>query len=354
MNSSSCKDPSFAQKNTTSACTSIECKHCDQNNPINSSEKTSVNDFPIGRFMRFLKHIKLRLLLKTIIDRRDPQKTRYSLDFLLLWALSVFFFRAESLNDIQDSFNALALDRRKALWNFFGLPEGSPLPHRQTVTNALALLDPNAINAMLFQLFRWAIKSKIFYSHQHVLWSTFGLACDGCVVHHYEHPHSVNDQGENTCPYCLSRTHNKGTPNEKTYWLHTFVNLAVILPNGVQLPLYVYPLNAEQLQGQEDASDEHHKQECELQAAKEILPLILKEFPKLPFVLLADSLYANEPLMELCKKLGLQFLIVRQENALKKLAKRCDALEKMEPYESYQSQQTKTLKNGGKIITTIK
>ena len=349
MNDHYCKDPFFAQKNTASELVSAECSCCSQNNLI----KSSLREFPIGKFMRFLRHIKLHRLLKTITDRRDPRKTRYRLDFLLQWALSVFFFRAESLNDLQDSFDKVSLDRRKSLWDFFGLPEGSPLPHRQTVTDSLALVDPEEINAMLIQLFRWAIKYKVFYNHTHVLGDTFGLACDGFVVHHYNHPHSINEKGENLCPYCLPRTSNKNTPNERTYWLHTFVNLAVILPGGIQLPLYIYPLKAEQLKGQEDCSDEHHKQECELQAAKEILPLILKQFSRLPFVLLTDSLYANEPLIELCRELKLQFLIVRQEGSLKKLAKRCDALEKVGLYACYRSQQTRILKNGGKIVTTV-
>ena len=331
----------------------------DSNPPVVSScqgctQEASVEDFPIAQFMRFLKHICLHRLLKKVSDRRDPQKIRYHLNFLLQWALSVFFFRTGSLNGLQQSFERLPPHRRKALWNFFGLPEGSPLPHRQTVTDSLALIDPEEINALLIQLFKWALKCKVFYNHQNTLGVTFGLACDGFVVHHYEHPHSTNEKGENACPYCLPRTRNKGTPQEKTHWIHAFVNLAIILPGGIQLPFYVHALKAEQLRGQETSSKEVHKQECELQAAKEILPRIKKEFPRLPLALQCDSLYANEPLITLCKESKLEFLIVRQEGSLKNLAKRCDTLEKTELYQAYRAQKTTSLKNGGKIATTIK
>lgn len=346
------------------------CKalHSDSRLPISSSQASdtlscqcspqkpepSVQDFPIGRFMSFLKYLRLRPLLKRITDPRDPQKTRYCIEFILQWALSVFFFRTGSLNDLQQSLDKLPDHRRKALWNFFGLPEGSSLPHRQTVTDALALMYPEEINALLIALFNRARKLKVFYNHQNVLGSEFGLACDGVVVHSYNHPHYVNEQGENICPYCLPRTRNKGTPDEKTYWIHILVNVAIILPEGLQLPLYVYALKAEQLKGKETSSEQEHKQECELQAVKEILPKIKKAFPRLSFVLQCDSLYANEPLLKLCKDLGIGFLIVRQEGSLKNLAKRCDALEKNEVYLSYQAGKTTPLKNGGKVVTSVK
>lgn len=355
MNIIYCTDSFSDQKTTFSESANLDCKCCSQNQDINpSSEKNLIQDFPIGRFMRFLKYIKLSLLLKKVTDPRDPQKTRYYLDFLLLWALSVFFFRTESINDLYQSFNKVSPHRKKSLLNFFSLPENSPLPCRQTVSNLLAVLIPEEINALLRQLFRWAIKGKIFYNHQHTLGSSFGLACDGFVVHHYNYPHSFNESEKNTCPYCLSRTRNKDTPEEKTYWIHIFVNIAVILPGGIQLPLYVYALKAEQLSGKETVSDGVFKQECELQAAKEILPRILKEFPRLPFILLGDSLYANEPLIELCNQLKLPFLIVRQEGSLKNLAKRCDKLEQTEIYRSYQTRKTRALSNGGKIETNLR
>jgi len=355
MNIINCTDSFSDPKTISPEPIHLDCMCCSQDQNVNPSrEKNVIQDFPIGRFMKFLKHIKLRNILKRITDPRDPQKTRYCLDFLLQWALSVFFFRTESLNDLQQSFNKVPFHRKKSLWNFFDLPEGSSLPHRQTVSNLLALLIPEEINTLLCQLFRWAIKSKVFYNHQQVLGSVFGLACDGFVVHHYSRPHSFNESGENTCPYCLSRTHNKGTPEEKTYWMHAFVNIAVIFPGGIQLPLYVHALKAQQLQEHEAASDEKHKQECELQAAREILPRILKEFPRLSFILLGDSLYANEPLIKLCNQLRLPFLIVRQEGSLKNLAKRCDKLEQIEVYQSYQVQKTDSLKNGGKLETTLR
>jgi len=322
------------------------------------NNKGDFEDFPLGRFMRFLKHLKLKKLLIQIKDPRDPKKTEYSIEIILMWVLSVFFFRCESTNALQTGFEMLPFHRSEALWNYFGLDSNNrKLPHRTIVTDCLAMINQNEINDLLEKLFKWALKSKIFYNHCEILLPelTHYLACDGVWVHKYTKPHAVDEEGKNNCPYCLPRVCNRGKENETTYWVHAFVNLAFILPGGTQLPIYVYALKAKQLHGYESTSDDKHKQECELQAAREILPLIKQKFPKLPITLLTDSLYANEPLLKLCKDLGWDYLIVRQEGSLKKVAQQCNRLEKTDLYQKhYRAKKIEQLQNGGRIVRTIK
>ena len=285
-----------------------------------TGKKDVIEDFPLGRFMRFLKHIKLRNMLKQITDPRDPKKAEHKIHIILQWVLTVYFFRCESTNALQTAFEKLPRHRKDVLWNYFGLEqENRTLPHRTVVTDSLSDIDPEEINDLLEKLFKWALKSKIFYNHMETLLPDFHyhLACDGVWVHKYTRPHAKDEDGDNTCPYCLPRVHNKEKENEYTDWLHAFVNLAFIFPGGVQLPIYVYPLKAEQLREYETASDDQHKQESELQAVRVILPIIKQKFPKLPIKFLADSLYANEPLIKLCEELHWEYLIVRQVGSLK-------------------------------------
>ena len=176
--------------------------------------------------MRFLKHLKLKKLLKKITDPRDPKKTEHSIKVILMWVLSVFFFRCESTNALQTAFEMLPLRRREVLWNYFGLDSNNrKLPHRTVVTDCLAVISQEEINDLLEKLFKWALKSKIFYNHCGTLIPelTYYLACDGVWIHKYTHPHAVDEEGENNCPYCLPRTCNRGKENETTYWLHAFV-----------------------------------------------------------------------------------------------------------------------------------
>ena len=88
-------------------------------------------------------------------------------------------------------------------------------------------------------------------------------------------------------------------------------------------------LKAQQVQGKESASNSAHKQECELQAATTVLPLLKKQLPRLPIRILSDSLYANAPFLRLCKDLGWDHLITRQTGSLKNVSKQCEERKKV-------------------------
>jgi len=329
---------------------SINCKV-----PSEPSTKNQL-DFSVAKLIRFLKHLKLRRLLQKIKDPRDPKKTKYQIEVVVCWALSVFFFRRESVNSFYAALEKLTEAQRKNIWYFLGCPEGSPLPHRTVITDCLALLDPDEINGLLMTLFKWAYKQKIFYHHAQKLLpgNMFSIAIDGLWLHHHTHPHCKNDEGENACPYCLERIRNKDTEEKTATWLHACVNFCILCPGGLQLPLYVHMLKAQQLKGKESASHEDHKQECELQSATEVLPLLKKQLPRLSVRILTDSLYANAPFLRLCKELGWDHLITRQTGSLKNVKKQCDEREKNELQKKwYSKKRTFKLSNGSKIVQNI-
>jgi hypothetical protein len=67
---------------------------------VQISKKDEIEDFPLGRFMRFLRHLKLTNLLKQITDPRDPKKIEHKIQIILQWVLTVYFFRCESTNAV--------------------------------------------------------------------------------------------------------------------------------------------------------------------------------------------------------------------------------------------------------------
>jgi len=179
-----------------------QCKASSSASPF-ISQPTSKNqrDFSISRFIGFLKHLKLHKLLQKIKDPRDPVKTKYKHEFLILWALSVFFFRRESVNSFYAALEKLPDHQRKSIWHFLGCEEGSALPHRTVVTDFFALLDPDEVCSLLMDLFKWAYKQKIFYNHAHRLLpgNMFHIAIDGVWLHHHKHPHCTDADGKNAC-----------------------------------------------------------------------------------------------------------------------------------------------------------
>lgn len=312
-------------------------------------------DFAVGRFIRFLKHIHLKEHLSKISDPRQSGKIKYSNFTLLLWALSVFIFRQESKNALHTTIESLPTNKKVSLLNFFEIDIGS-IPHRSTVDDYLATLEVDEINQLLMDLFKECMKNKLFYNHaEHLLPNNqFHIGTDGFWVHKYDLPHAVDKHGNNICPYCLSRTTNKGKENEKTYWVHAFVTFIFIFPGGFTLPIYAYPLKAEQVNTSKN--DEDLKQECELTAFYAILPELRQSLGRIPITMLMDSLYANEPVIKLIESLpNMKYFIVRKEDSLKHVGRKCDELEKTELYQKcYQKKRIVKLKNGGSLEQSIK
>lgn len=82
-------------------------------------------DLAIARFIRFLKHTKLKELLSKIPDPRQASKITYSNYSLLLWALSVFFFRQGSKNSLQTSIESMSHHHQEGLLKYLEKKCGS-------------------------------------------------------------------------------------------------------------------------------------------------------------------------------------------------------------------------------------
>jgi hypothetical protein len=113
---------------------------------------------------------------------------------------------------------------------------------------------------------------------------------------------------------------------------------AMLICNGMTLPLYFYPLKAMDVNAEQ--SDEKLKQECELKATQAILPIIREAFPRMVIVFLGDSLYANRSMIRLCNELNMEYLIVLKEGSLKTLHKKCNELNETEFYQKYCTRKT--------------
>ena len=67
--------------------------------------------------------------------------------------------------------------------------------------------------------------------------------------------------------------------------------------------------NGEDAESQKNLSEEKRKQDCETKAFKRLAWKIKKAFPRLPIILLGDSLYASEPVMDICQGNGWEYII---------------------------------------------
>jgi len=310
-----------------------------------NSQKNPHENVDIAVLIRFMRQIKIPELFATLPDFRQQAKITYSLSSLALWAFATCIFRQGSKNALHTTLEQLSPEHREGILHFLGIA-GKDLPHPSTVDDALAYVNYEKLNEMLLEMFDQMNKRKIFYNHAATLLpdNTYYIGTDGYHLHTYTHPHAVDEHGDNCCPHCLPRRHNVGTDKESVSWVHTVITF-VFICDDFKIPLYVYPLKAQQVNTNQ--SDEKLKQECELNAAHIVLPLIRKRFPKLHFTFLGDGLYVNRPFIRLCNHLNFGYHIVRKENSLTTLGKKCDELAKLDLYQkSYSHQESEVVRNG--------
>jgi hypothetical protein len=68
------------------------------------------------------------------------------------------------------------------------------------------------------------------------------------------------------------------------------------------------------------------KQDCELKAFKRLAVILKKQYPRLPICLLADSLYACEPVFEICRENKWEYLIRYKDGSIPTLAEESEAI----------------------------
>ena len=311
--------------------TSIAKKAQKRNTPkLPSCEESEGAD--VAALIRFLRELKVPKLLSSLPDSRQQGKTSYDLSSLMMWALTACMFRAGSKNAFQSSLKSLSPSRRQGLLNLLQVDEDR-LPHSTTVDHTLAEIPLEQLNQIPTDLVKQLLKRKLFYNHAEQLsGNALRIGVDGFWVHKYDRPHAANEDGSNACPHCLPRRQFKGTDKEKTQWVHVMVTFVLIF-DGFTLPLLAHPLKIGQVDPEQP--DEALKEECELKAAQEILPMLRAAFPRTPILFLGDALYANRPMIRLLEQLGIDYIIVLKENCLKKLNAQCDQLAKTEIYQQH-------------------
>ncbi len=308
----------------------IESTKTEENNNIEKEGNIECKLELITMLKQFLerKHI-LQHIESTIPDRRNQELITYSKQTIIICALSIFLFRMASGNKYDDKFHDA--DEKYCITNmskFIDAPEDR-VPVIKTIETFLKNLTETSVNNLMIAFFKDLQKSKFFKQHPQIMPGDFFLLAADCVhTHTYDHFHHKDAHGNNDCPCCLKRVYNKGTAKEITKWMHITLVFSFVFTGGLKLPIYRYPIHARQVPDLETASEEIHKQECELVALKVALPFLREAFPKMKIVLLLDGLYANRPVIRLAEAHRSGYIIVKKDGCLPTLSKECDEIAK--------------------------
>jgi hypothetical protein len=248
--------------------------------------------------------------LAEIEDPRNPHKIKHKLTVLLLYGLLAFVFQFSSRREAgREMTRPIFYENLKQLF-----PELESLPHQDTLCRLLQKIEVDKIESGYLKLLRRLIRKKKFA--QYLANKRYLVALDGTqkfTLKEY--------WGEE-----YLQRHMKGQDEEPQYYVY-ILEAKLVFPNGLVLPLM-----SEFLDNTVDEVTD--KQDCELKAFRRLAARINKAFPKLQITLLLDGLYANGPVIALCRKYHWDFMIVLQDDSLPNVWREANGLHKLNPEQS--------------------
>ena len=220
----------------------------------------------------------------------DPRKRKdYSLSELVVGGVMLFVFK-------EGSRNAFDNDRREAMFRKnYRRAFKLRLPGMDAVEDLYRLLDENELEKLKHLLVKTLIEKKMFYKFR-FMGKKYFVAIDGTGVASYETDY---------CGECTSKTSKSG----KTTYSHNVLEAKLVTHNGMSVSIATEWVRNEN-------GKEYDKQDCELNAFKRLAVKLKKVYPRMPLVILADGLYANQSFFRICKDNGWGFIVTFKDGSL--------------------------------------
>ena len=233
-------------------------------------------------------------LLAQIPDHRG--RSTYQVAEILMAGLMMFVFKRGSRNNAD-------MGARGAFEGNYRNLFGMRLPVMDTVDVFLRGLDPGELENLKRTLACNLVRKRVLDKFR--FRGSFLVAVDGTGLHSYPYEPFAG---------CPSKTGKNG----KTTWQVYALEAKLVCQAGFSISLATEWLN-----NSEDVGD---KQDCELKAFYRLAGRLKKLYPRLPMILLADSLYPNRTVFEICRGNGWRFIFTFKEGALPSLWEEIESL----------------------------
>lgn len=240
-------------------------------------------------------------LFRDFADTKDPRNQSY-IEYSNDELLGTMFYKGiagiESMQSMTYEFNQEKVVEN--LYRFMGKKEKKYLPHAVTVNEYLERLEPDELQKVQQKQVYGLIRSKMFYDAR--FRKKWLVIVDGTQT--YSGNRKLHDG-------CLERHYSKGTEEETVNYHCDVLEAKIMLGESVVISVASEFIenNGEDAEAQKGLSEEKRKQDCETKAFKRLAGKMKRAFPRLPILLLADSLYASEPVMDICRDNGWDFII---------------------------------------------
>jgi len=171
------------------------------------------------------------------------------------------------------------------------------IPHHDTVRNVFVRLPFEEVEKVGVEMCRSLLRNKTLCQFR-LLDSHYLLAIDGTQQVTFKKRH---------CLKCLKTKRNDGT----IFYHHNILEAKIVCRNGFAIPIATEFI--------ENPGLNYDKQDCETKAAYRLLKRVKQYFPQLRICLLADALYVNQNIIDICEDSNWKFIITFKEGSAKSL-----------------------------------
>ena len=256
----------------------------------------------IVEFLRIQNHYFPDLLedIANVMDGRHQSYIEYEIEVILYVMMLKNVCSILSMQEMSSKFDED--ECTKNIYRILGLEEKDYLPHYVTINECLSKLDTEELEKVRKKMIYNLIRKKSF-NEAKFLGQYWLVIVDGTQLFCFKERH---------CEHCLTKTINKGTNNEKTIYFHHVLEAKIVLNDDIVISIATEFI--------ENPKEKPTKQDCETKAFKRLAESLKKMFPRLPICLLADSLYASEPVFGICNRNKWEFLIRYKDGSIPTLA----------------------------------
>lgn len=275
-------------------------------------EKESKTNFFV-EFIRIKEHFfqDITKRMKMVKDKRHKSYIDYEADILLFSVIMKNSCGLDSMCSMTQKFNKDECIENIA--KVLGYESLENLPHHDTINDFLKTLDNIEIEKIRDYMIRELLNKRSLECYR-ILGKYWGVAVDATGLYSFNERH---------CEHCLKKEHKDKKTGEviRTTYYHNVLEAKLILGD------MVFSIATEFI---ENCNENVTKQDCELKAFKRLQATLKKKYPRLPICLLADSLYACEPVFEICDQNKWKFLIRFKEGSITSVANEFKAIKQLE------------------------
>jgi hypothetical protein len=271
---------------------------------------------PVKALLESQKHYYPGLIkrLNEVKDPRDMRYITYNCSTMIGIGMTKNICGISSMQQMTADFN-----EENTIRNISGFVGNAKeeLPHYVTLNDFLKRLETSELQKVRKDILYHLIRMKRFDRAR--LQKNWLVIVDATWLQTYS-----EEQDE----YCMCREYKQEDGHKRNLWYRMALEAKIILADDlvVSLDTEFIENNAEDAKRQKKMSAEQIKQDCESKAFKRLVRRIKKDFPRLPITLLCDSLYAGEPVFDICEKNHWNYIIRYKEGSIPSIAKEFESI----------------------------